>query len=83
MLFLYRKWNFAVLMLAASMAAIFSFGYDFFSQEQDNLSITFNTLQLLIFVVSSWIFAAGLSRFLGKRLLKTGLLDGFLIAQDR
>ena len=83
MLFLYRKWNFSVLMLAASMAAIFSFGYDFFSQEQDNLSITFNTLQLLIFVVSSWIFAAGLSRFLGKRLLKTGLLDGFLIAQDR
>ena len=83
MLFLYRKWNFSVLMLAASMAAIFSFGYDFFSQEQENLSVAFNTLQLLIFVVSSWIFAAGLSRFLGKRLLKTGLLDGFLIAQDR
>lgn len=41
-LFLYRKWNFSVLMLAASMAAIFSFGYDFFSQEQDNLSINAN-----------------------------------------
>ena len=27
-------------------------------------------------------FAAWLSQFLGKRLLKTGLLDGFLIAKD-
>ena len=81
-LFLYRKWNLAVLMLAASMAAVFSFGYDFFSQEQANLSIGFNAIQLLIFVVSSWVFAAWLSQFLGKRLLKTGLLDGFLIAKD-
>ncbi len=81
--FLYRKWNTSVLMLAASMAAVFSFGYDYFSQEQENLSLWFNAVQLLIFIVSSWIFAAWLSRFLGKRLLKTGLLDGFLIAQDR
>lgn len=82
-LFLYRKWNGTVLILAASMSAFFSFAYDYASQEQANLSVTFNAIQLLVFIVSSWVFAAGLSRYLGHRLLKTGLLDGFLIARDR
>lgn len=82
-LFLYRKWNWSVLLLAASMAAVFSFGYDYLSQEQANLSIVFNAIQLAVFVISSWVFAAALSRYLGKRLVKTGLLDGFLIARDR
>ena len=82
-LFLYRKWNWPVLILAASMSAFFSFAYDYASQEQANLSVTFNAIQLLVFIVSSWVFAAGLSRYLGHRLLKTGLLDGFLIARDR
>ena len=82
-LFLYRKWNWPVLILAASMSAFFSFAYDYASQEQANLSVTFNAIQLLVFIVSSWVFAAGLSRYLGNRLLKTGLLDGFLIARDR
>lgn len=82
-LFLYRKWNWSVLLLAASMAAVFSFGYDYLSQEQANLSIVFNAIQLAVFIISSWVFAAALSRYLGKRLVKTGLLDGFLIARDR
>lgn len=81
-LFLYRKWNWFVLLLAASMSALFSFGYDYLSQEQENLSTWFNLVQMVVFVVSSWVFAAALSRYLGKRLVKTGLLDGFLIARD-
>lgn len=82
-LFLYRKWNWLVLILAASMSAVFSFAYDYLSQEQANLSVTFNAIQLLVFIISSWVFAAALSRYLGNRLVKTGLLDGFLIARDR
>ena len=81
-LFLYRKWNWSVLILAASMSAIFSFTYDYFTQEQANLSLIFNLIQLSVFIVSSWVFAAGLSHYLAQRLLKTGLLDGFLIARD-
>ena len=81
-LFLYRQWNWSVLLLAASMSALFSFGYDFLSQEQANLALWFNLSQLIVFVISSWVFAAALSRYLGKRLVKTGLLDGFLIARD-
>lgn len=81
-LFLYRKWNFAILLLAASSAASLSFAYDYFTQEQQNLSMVFNLLQLGVFVLSSWIFAAWLSHFLAQRLLKTGLLDGFLIARN-
>ena len=68
-LFLYRKWNWPVLILAASMSAFFSFSYDYLSQEQANLSVVFNAIQLLVFIVSSWVFAAGLSRYLGIRLL--------------
>lgn len=82
-LFLYRKWNWLVLILAASMSAVFSFAYDYLSQEQANLSVAFNAIQLLVFIISSWVFAAALSRYLGNRLVKTGLLDGFLIARDR
>ena len=82
-LFLYRKWNWMVLLLAATMSAVFSFGYDYLSQEQANLSSAFNAIQLVVFIISSWVFAAALSRYLGKRLVKTGLLDGFLIARDR
>lgn len=55
-LFLYRKWNWSVLLLAASMAAV-SLWLRFLEQEQANLSIVFNAIQLAVFVISSWVFA--------------------------
>lgn len=36
------------------------FAYDYASQEQANLSVTL-AIQLLVFIVSSWVFAAGLA----------------------
>lgn len=82
-LFLYRRWGWFVLLLSASMSALFAFSYDYLTHDQANLSFIFNSIQLTISIISSWIFAACLARYLGNRLVKTGLLDGFLIARNQ
>ncbi len=80
-LFLYRKWSLGVLALAASVSAFCSYTYDYFAYDYANLSVGLNLLQVTSFIISAIVLAAFLSRYLSKRLLKTGLLDQFLIAK--
>lgn len=78
----YRKWNLSVLMLAASVSALCSYILDYFLYDYSALSLGFNLLQLTSFIVSSIFFAGVLSYLLGKRLVRLGILDQFLIAKD-
>lgn len=80
-LFLYRKWSFSVLALAATVSATISYLYDY-RLEYTGLSVGFNLIQWAGFVVSGIVLAAGLGQFLTHKLYKTGLLDNFLIAHD-
>ncbi len=83
LLFAYRIWSLPVLCAAATMSALTSYAYDYLTHDYHQLSLSFNLVQLITFIFSAIIFAAILSRYLAKRLVKTGLLDTFLIAQDK
>ncbi|MDD4975239.1 MAG: ECF transporter S component [Bacteriovorax sp.] len=82
MLFLYRKWDLKVLILASAMSAIFSYALDFSLYDYKNLSLGFNLIQVIFFIVSSVFLAGVLSDLVSKRLLRLGLLDQFLIAKN-
>lgn len=81
--FFYRRWSLSVLMLASAVSAFFSYTLDYFYYDYRSLSVGFNTLQLGSYIVSSLIFAGFLSYLLGRRLVKLGILDQFLIAKDQ
>ncbi|MBC7539460.1 MAG: ECF transporter S component [Bacteriovorax sp.] len=82
MLFLYKKWNLKVLIMASALSAIFSYTLDFSIYDYKNLSLGFNLIQLISFIGSSVFLAGVLSDIVSKRLLKLGLLDQFLIAKN-
>jgi energy-coupling factor transport system substrate-specific component len=81
-MFSYRKWNLGVLIFAAITSSVFSYILDYFLYDYKSLSLSLNFLQLSSFVVSSIFLAGVMSNYLGKRLLKIGLLDQFLIAKN-
>jgi energy-coupling factor transport system substrate-specific component len=81
-IFAYKKWNVWVLMLAAALSSVFSYTLDYFLYDYKSLSAGFNFLQLSTFILSSVLFAGVLSFLLGKRLVRLGILDQFLIAKD-
>lgn len=83
LLFAYRKWNIAVLMVAATLSTLFSYTLDYFIYDYGALSLRFNLLQLSTFILSSVFFAGVLSYLLGRRLVRLGILDQFLIGKDR
>lgn len=80
--FAYRKWNLPVLMVAATLSTLFSYTLDYFLYDYGALSLGFNFLQLSSYIVSGIFFAGVLSYLLGKRLVRLGILDQFLIAKD-
>lgn len=80
--FSYRNWSIGVLALAASVSAFASYTYDYLTNDYAQLSVGLNLLQVGSFMISAVILAALLGRYLSKRLLKTGLLDSFLIAKQ-
>lgn len=82
-LFAYKNWSLPTLSLAAAVSALFSYTYDYLTNEYASLSMGLNALQAISFIVSAVILGAFLSRYLANRLLKTGLLDNFLIAKNR
>ncbi|MDO9181894.1 MAG: ECF transporter S component [Bacteriovorax sp.] len=83
MLFLYRKWDLKVLILASISSASCSYLLDYYLYNYKNLSLEFNSIQFFSFVLSSIFFAGYLSDKFSKRLLKLGLLDQFLIAKNQ
>ena len=82
LIFLYRKWDLKVLILASASSAIFSYALDFSLYDYKNLSLEFNLVQLISFIISSIFLAGVLSYLISKRLLRLGLLDQFLIAKN-
>lgn len=83
LIFSYRRWNLGVLILAAALSAFFSYGLDYFLYDYGALNLKLNLLQLGSFIISAVFFAGVLSFLLGKRLVRLGILDQFLIAKDQ
>jgi energy-coupling factor transport system substrate-specific component len=82
MIFVYKRWNLFVLILASVLSAFLSYSLDFALYDYKNLSASINLLQLISFFISSAFLAGYLSKVVSKRLLKLGLLDQFLIARS-
>jgi len=82
-LFSYKRWNLVILSLAAVLSSTFSYALDAFLYDYKTLGSTLNLTQWGSFVVSSVFLAAIVTQLLSERLLKLGVLDQFLIAQDR
>lgn len=83
LVFFYRRWNLGVLLLASAVSAFFSYALDYFYYDYRSLSAGFNLLQLSTYIVSALFFAGLMSHLLGKRLVKLGILDQFLIAKEQ
>lgn len=81
LIFLYKKWDLSVLILASSLAAIFSYLLDYALYDYGNLSFGFNLTQVISFIVSSAFFSGFFSLVISKRLVRLGLLDQFAIAK--
>ena len=79
----YQQWNLRVLILASSLATLFSYGLDVAFNAYYNLSLGFNLIQLSSYLVSSALLAAWLSQVVAGRLVRIGLLDQFLIAKSK
>jgi len=82
LLFLYRKWDLKVLILAALTSTLASFSLDYVMYDYHARSIQLNLLQIISYGLSSVFFAAYLSHSFANRLTRLGLLDHFLIAKE-
>jgi energy-coupling factor transport system substrate-specific component len=80
--FSYKKWNLHVLILAAILSSIFSYGLSYIFYDYASLSLAINITQLTTFIFSSTILAGLLSYNVGLRLKRLGLLEQFLISAD-
>lgn len=81
-IFLYRKWDLKVLILASMASALCSYMLDFIIKDYGNMSLQFNLIQLISFMISAALLAGVLSYTMSKRLLRLGLLDQYLIAKS-
>lgn len=81
-LFLYRRWNLGVLVLASIFSAFLSYCLDFMLYDYKNLSVQVNLIQSLSFLFSAAILAGFLSQILSARLVRLGLLDQFLVSKS-
>ena len=83
MIFLYKKWDLKIIIIASIVSALFSYVLDYAIYDYKNLSLGFNLVQLFSFLFSSALLAGYFSHNISKRLLKLGLLDQFLIAKNK
>lgn len=74
----YRKWNLAIVVIAAMLSATASFILDFFYYGYSQMATQLQLTQYLSFVVSSAVLAGVLSCILVERLKKLNLLNRFL-----
>ncbi|MBF0360111.1 MAG: ECF transporter S component [Oligoflexia bacterium] len=80
-LFVYKRWEWPVVILASMVAAFFSYFLDFFYYNYQTLSFKINVLQLSSYMVSAAILSGVLSIVISKRLVKTGTLNNFNIVR--
>jgi energy-coupling factor transport system substrate-specific component len=81
-LFMYKKWDLKIMILASIFSAFCSYVLDYFYYGYGHSSIKIQIVQLSSFLISALIFSGLLSHYLVKRLRKIGLLNNFLIAKD-
>lgn len=81
LLFLYRRWDLKVLILAALTSTLASFSLDYLMYDYQARSLQINLIQIISYGASSVFFAAYLSHTFANRLIRLGLLDQFLIAK--
>ncbi len=81
LIFGYRRFDRFSLILAGIASAFLSYGYDYFKYDYAALGPINSALQLAAFSVSSFLFAAIPTIYLSKRLVKTGVLNSFLITK--
>lgn len=81
LIFLYRKWNLWILIAASLLSTFFSYSLDYFYYGYGDLSLKFNLIQLISYLISALFLAGVLSYLTGKRLVKLGILDQFKIAK--
>ena len=79
--FAYRKWDLKVLIFASISSAVMSYLLDFFIYDYRQMSLFFNAIQLISYLISASLLAGILSAKISKRLLKLGILDQFLISK--
>ena len=80
--FAYKKWDLKVVILATLLSAFLSYSLDFYLYDYRSLSVSFNLIQLISFLLSSLFLAGVFSKIVTKRLVRLGLLDQFLIAKE-
>lgn len=80
-LFGFKRINLLVLSLAGFASALLSYGYDYLKYDYQALGQGFALLQLLSFMISTIPLAAIPTIYLTKRLVKTGLLNQFLVVK--
>lgn len=80
--FLYRRWDFPVLVLASMSSAALSYLSDYFIYDYAHLSKIIVAIQFTSFLVSSVFLSAYLSSYIVKRLKRLGVLNRFLIMKN-
>ena len=79
LLFLYRRWDLPVIILASISSATMSYIMDYYLYDYARLSKIILLIQLSSFLVSAVLFSALLSSYIVRRLKKLGVLNRFLI----
>ncbi len=79
--FSYRRFNLLVLSLAGMASGLMSYGYDYLKYDYAKLGNGHATIQVLSFMISTIPLAAYPTVVLTKRLLKTGILNQFLVSK--
>ncbi len=78
----YKRWNRAVMMIAAMLSAISSYLVSLFYEKWYTYSVAFNIKQIICYLIGGVLFAGILSIFVANRLKKTGILNQFEIVMD-
>ncbi|MCK4956438.1 MAG: ECF transporter S component, partial [Candidatus Cloacimonetes bacterium] len=82
LLLAYKKWDTKYLVIAGMISALASFTLSFFWDKNYLLSLNFNIIQLITFLISGALLAGLLSKWLADGLKKTGVLNQFEIVKD-
>lgn len=77
-IFLYKKWNLFVCILAGAISCLFSFILDFFYSKYYTLTLKFNLIQLSTYIISGIIEAGLISYLLFELLRKSGIINKYL-----
>jgi energy-coupling factor transport system substrate-specific component len=82
LLFMYRRWELPIIILASLASASMSYITDYYLYDYARLSKNILWIQYISFLVSAFFLSALLSSYIVKRLQKLGVLNRFLIMKN-